>query len=95
MNRYGVSYVVNQANFWDDLKNMQQLQRVLHSSHFRKVATIPVVSNVNHEDRELEIYENLGYSGVNRRERIRLDLPIIGVQVEGIIDNTEEKNADR
>ena len=95
MNRYGVSYVVNQANFWDDLKNMQQLQRVLHSSQFRKVATIPVVSNVNHEDRELEIYENLGYSGVNRRERIRLDLPIIGVQVEGIIDNTEEKNADR
>ena len=82
---------VTYKNHPDDLKNMQQLQRVLHSNQFRKVATVPVVSNLNHEDRELEIYENLGYAKVDRRERIRLDLPIVGIQVEGVIDNTEEK----
>ena len=93
MNRYGVSYVVNQANFWDDLQNMQQLQRLLHSGEFRKVAVMPVVSNWNHEDRELEIYEKVGYSTMSRKQGIRLDLPMAGIQVEGVIDNSEGSDA--
>jgi len=40
LNRYGVSYVVDQPNFWDDLKNMRQLQRVLHTKQFQLVDTI-------------------------------------------------------
>ncbi|MBV8841171.1 MAG: glycosyltransferase family 39 protein [Bryobacterales bacterium] len=86
INELGVSYIVNQPNFWDDLSNMQQLQHVLHSSQFRKVATIPITSNVNHTDRELEIYENLMPIQINRKQRIRMELPIIGVQVEGTFD---------
>jgi hypothetical protein len=92
IDRFGVSYVVNQANFWDDLKNMQEFQRVLHSSQFRKVATIPVASNVNHEDRDLEIYQNLAPAKVKVRERLRLELPIVGMQVEGTIDSTDAAN---
>jgi hypothetical protein len=95
MNRFGVSYVVDQANFWDDLKNMQELQQVLHSSQFRKVATIPVASNVNHEDRELEIYENLAPAKVTVRERLRLELPIVGMQVEGTIDSSDAASPAR
>jgi Dolichyl-phosphate-mannose-protein mannosyltransferase len=88
LNRYGVKYIVSQPNFWDDLKNMQMLQNVLHTPQFRLVATIPVVSNVNHTDRKLEIYENLGTPS-RLRERIRLELPIIGVFVEGPIGGTK------
>jgi hypothetical protein len=82
LNRYGVSYVVTQPNFWDDLKNMQQLQRVLHTKQFRLVDTIPVVSNVGDLDHKLEIYQNLGPLNA-QRERIRLELPMAGVVLEG------------
>jgi len=82
LNRYGVSYVVDQPNFWDDLKNMQQLQRVLHTKQFRLVGTIPVVSNVGHLDHKLEIYQNLGPLNAHR-ERIRLELPMAGLVMEG------------
>jgi hypothetical protein len=93
MDRFGVSYIVNQPNFWDDLKNMQEMQHVLHSPQFRKVADIPVLSNVNdHLDRELEIYENLARVRVSRKEPIRLELPIIGMQVEGTIGNADSGN---
>jgi 4-amino-4-deoxy-L-arabinose transferase-like glycosyltransferase len=84
LNRYGVKYIVSQPNFWDDLSNMQMLQNVLHTRQFRLIATIPVGSNVNHTDRELEIYENLGPLSKNK-ERIRLELPIVGIVVQGIV----------
>ena len=87
------SYIVDQPNFWDDLKNMQALQHVLHSPQFRKVADIAVLSNVNdHLDRELEIYENLAPMRVSRKERIRLELPIIGMQLEGTIGSADSGN---
>jgi hypothetical protein len=88
LNRYGVKYIVSQPNFWDDLNNMQMLQDVLHTPQFRLVGTIPVSSNVDHTDRELEIYENLGNLSTVR-ERIRLELPIIGVFVEGSVGGTK------
>ena len=88
LNRYGVKYIVSQPNFWDDIKNMQMLQDLLHGPQFRLVATIPVTSNVNHEDHTLEIYENLGQVSTAGRQRIRLELPIIGATVEGTIGQT-------
>src|ERR1700756_5217609 len=60
LNRFGVTYVVNQPNFWIDLSSMQHLQNVLHTNQFKRVATIPIVANVDHVDQELEIYQNLG-----------------------------------
>jgi hypothetical protein len=82
LNRYGVSYVVDQPNFWDDLKNMRQLQQVLHTKQFRLVDTITIVSNVSHLDHKLEVYENLGPLNAHR-ERIRLELPMAGLVMEG------------
>jgi Dolichyl-phosphate-mannose-protein mannosyltransferase len=93
INRFGVSYIVDQPNFWDDLKNMQELQHVLRSPQFRKVAVIPVLSNTDHLDRELEIYQNLAPVKFDRKERIRLELPIIGLQVEGTIGSADSGNA--
>jgi 4-amino-4-deoxy-L-arabinose transferase-like glycosyltransferase len=91
LNRYGVTYIVDQPNFWDDLKNMQMLQRVLHSSQFRLVATIPVTSNQFHLDRQLEIYENLGAVNRNGGQRIRMELPLVGASVEGTLGQSKEE----
>jgi hypothetical protein len=89
LNHYGVKYVVSQPNFWGDLKNLQMLQGVLHSPQFRLVATIPITSNVNHEDQQIEIYENLEPINKTGRQRIRLELPIIGQTAEGTLGPVE------
>ena len=95
MNRFGVSYVVSEPTFWDDLKNMQQFQHMLHSGQFRRVATIPISSNVTHSDQQLEIYENLGPVKADRSEQIRVELPIIGRQIEGTLTTDESGAADQ
>jgi hypothetical protein len=84
LDTYGVSYIVNQPNFWDDLPSMRALQAVLKKGHFRKVASFPITSNVNHEDNEIEIYENP--SPVRSADgKISIDLPFIQLTVDGNI----------
>ena len=84
LDTYGVSYIVNQPNFWDDLPSMRALQAVLKKGHFRKVASFPITSNVNHEDTEIEIYENP--SPVRSADgKISIDLPFIQLTVDGNI----------
>jgi hypothetical protein len=90
LNRFGVTYVVSEPSFWIDLSSMQRLQNVLHTTQFKRVATIPIVANVNHPDQELEIYQNLGPVNVGK-ERIQLDLPIIGVEVQGTLGGGKAK----
>ncbi len=84
LNRYGVRYIVNQPNFWDDLKTMQELQGVLRGPEFRQMATIPVSANVSHADRQLQIIENLTASK-STKQQIQMELPIIGAHVKGTI----------
>ena len=61
LNRYGVSYIVNEPEFWGDLKVMQVLQEVLHTPQFVKIGEIPVRGTISHADHKLEIYRNLHY----------------------------------
>jgi hypothetical protein len=89
LNRYRVAYVVNQPNFWDDLQSMQKLQRVLHSSQFKLVSTIPVKSNVPIQERRLEIYQNLGPLNP-RRERIQMEVPLAGMVIEGDVGGNNQ-----
>lgn len=86
LNRYGVSLVVNQANFWDDLQAMKRLQRVLRSSQFRKIGTFPIHPTVPEKDRELEVYENLGPVAKGSK-RLSIELPMVGITVTGGIGN--------
>jgi hypothetical protein len=76
LNDYGVSYVVNQPNFWTDLSAMRMLQNLLHSPQFVLVSKIPTAANVHHDDHVLEIYRNVGYTP-GQDNRPRLDLLII------------------
>ena len=87
LDRYGVSYVVNQPNFWDDLTIMQRLQAVLKQGTFGSVAKIPVTGNVQREDRWLEIYAKNGPVR-QTRERIELELPIVNAVVNGTLGKT-------
>jgi len=76
LNQYGVSYVVNQPNFWDDLEVMRMFQELLHTSQFIKVGEVRITGNVPHTDKTLEIYQNLQYTP-SSKERPRLELLII------------------
>jgi hypothetical protein len=97
LDRYGVTYVVSQPNYWDDLRPMQRLQRLLHTAQFEEVASIPVTSNAsrtervleaNHSDRVLKIYRNL-HPVPSVKSHIRIDLPIIDTFVEGDLGRPE------
>jgi 4-amino-4-deoxy-L-arabinose transferase-like glycosyltransferase len=81
---YGVTHVVNQANFWNDLQVLQRLQRVLASPQFRKIAVVPLHPNRAELDRELEIYETLGPVAKGGK-RIEVELPIVGITVTGMV----------
>lgn len=76
LDRYGVSYVVNQPNFWDDLPAMRLLQDLLRTPQFEKIGEIPVTGNIPHADQVLEIYRNRHYQA-DVKERPRLELLII------------------
>ena len=87
LDRYGVSYVVNQPNFWDDLVAMQRFQTVLKQGAFTPVAKIPVSGNVQRDDHWLEIYAKNG-PVKQAGERIRVELPIVNAIVEGTLGNS-------
>lgn len=78
----GVSYVVNQPNFWDDLEAMRRMQRVLAGPGFQKVGAIPVTANTGHQDHVLEIYRKVGAVSV-KKAPLKVELPIINRSIEG------------
>ncbi len=82
LDRYGVSHVVAQVDFWTDLAVMARLQAVLRSAQFEEVARIPVIANLPTEDKELRIYRNT-HDIADAAAEIRLNLPIIGRSVQG------------
>ena len=78
----GVSYVVAQDDFWQDIPVMKRFDDLLHSSHFREVFRIATTSNVPVRDKVLRIYKNKDPIDHYARS-IQLDLPVIGQRVHG------------
>jgi hypothetical protein len=58
------------------------LAQTVHQDQFKLLATIPVVSNRNHGDMQLDIYEN-GGDLAKGKNLLRIELPISGLTVEG------------
>jgi 4-amino-4-deoxy-L-arabinose transferase-like glycosyltransferase len=83
LTRYGVVYVVAQPDFWVDLAPMAKLQRVLQSSQFERVDSIPVSANVRTEERELQIYRNRKVDAAKAPVDIELNLRLIGRRIQG------------
>lgn len=84
LDRYGVSYVVAQSDFWTDLEIMARLQDVLRGDQFEQVHQIAINANLTVQDKELRIYRNTHPISTARSE-LQLNLPIIGRKLEGRI----------
>jgi 4-amino-4-deoxy-L-arabinose transferase-like glycosyltransferase len=82
LQQYGVRYVVMEPQFWNDLQSMQMLVRVIHQEQFKLLTSIPVDSNRNHSDKQLDIYENIG-DIAKEKQLLRIELPVSGLTVEG------------
>jgi hypothetical protein len=82
LQHYGVRYIVLEPDFWNDLKSMQMLVGLLHQDQFKLLTKIPVASNRERMQSELEIYENLGPVSEGRN-LLKVELPVSGLTVEG------------
>ncbi len=81
---FGVHYIVVEPNFWNDLESMQMLQRVLHEDQFKLLSKISAVNNREHNDSQLEIYENLA-PVAQGKNTLRVELPVSGISIEGTV----------
>jgi 4-amino-4-deoxy-L-arabinose transferase-like glycosyltransferase len=85
LQRYGVHYIVIEPDFWNDLKSMQMLVALLHQDQFKLLRKIPIVSNREHINSELEIYENTGPMLPGKKNLLKVELPVSGISVEGTV----------
>jgi hypothetical protein len=78
----GVSLVVFQPGFWQDLREMARFAAVLNTRDFQRVASFDITGTVAHTDRFIEIYKPT-YPVEQTEKRLRLDMPIIGDEFKG------------
>jgi len=88
LRRYDVRFVVLEPNFWNDLRSMQMLVRVLHESQFKLLRTIPVGGDHEPTESHLEIYQNLGPAATGDNV-LRVELPAFGITVEGKVGESK------
>ncbi|MDB5410181.1 MAG: 4-amino-4-deoxy-L-arabinose transferase [Rhodospirillales bacterium] len=59
IDRYGVSTVVLQPDFWTDQPSMARLQAFVYSDRFRQVAEFPITSEEPSQRTTIKVFENL------------------------------------
>ena len=78
LNELGVSLVVYQPGFWEDLEQMVRLGDVLHSSRYRRVQEIPLIGYKGSNDGPaIEIYEPVAMPAGPRRA-LDIEIGIVG-----------------
>jgi len=88
LDSYGVCYIVSRPDYWKDHPNIQRLHAVTQTPQFRKVANLPVTTNmgdVEDSGTQLEVYENLRPFPSRNRE-LRLIIPDLSLTVVGPLD---------
>jgi Dolichyl-phosphate-mannose-protein mannosyltransferase len=85
LGHYGVHYIVIEPDFWPDLKSMQMLLALFHQDQFKLLTKIPVISNREHIQTVLEIYENTGPILQGGKNLLKVELPVSGIAVEGSV----------
>ncbi len=58
VDRYGISMVVLQPDFWADLPSMHLMQDYIYSDRFRQVAEIPITSEDPSQRTVIKIFVN-------------------------------------
>lgn len=80
--RFGIVYVVFQPDFWTDLPSLAELQRVVYSDRFIKVAEFPIAGTVGHDDHKIEVFRNLHPTNP-ANSQLKLDIPLLQRRIEG------------
>jgi hypothetical protein len=81
---YGVSLVVAQPDFWNDLREMARLSAVLHGPDFAPVARFPITGATRRGETAIEVYKPT-YPVAQTRRTLKLDMPIIDETFRGTV----------
>jgi hypothetical protein len=81
---FGVSLIVVQPGFWEDLREMARFSAVLRSPEFERIAQFAITGSVAHSDKSIEIYKPT-YAVEQTRRPLHLEMPIIGDTFSGTI----------
>jgi hypothetical protein len=81
---FGVSLIIVQPGFWEDLREMARFSAVLRSPEFERVAQFDITGSVAHTDQSIEIYKPT-YTVNQARRTLRLEMPIIGDTFRGTV----------
>jgi len=81
---FGVSLIIAQPGFWEDLGEMERFSRVLHGPEFERIAQFDITGSVAHTDKSIEIYKPT-YTVNSARRALQLEMPIIGGTFRGTV----------
>ena len=78
----GVSMIVAQPGFWEDLREMARFSAVLHGPEFERVAQFDITGSTAHNDKLIEIYKPR-YALEQTRRVLQVEMPIVGDTFRG------------
>lgn len=84
LRNYGISLVVAQPGFWNDLREMARLSAVLRGSDFQPVARFPITGATARGETAIEIFKPT-YPVAQTRKNLSVDMPIIGQTFRGTV----------
>lgn len=80
----GISLIVAEDGFWDDLTEMRRFARVLNRSDFAVVAHVTIAGTMGHSDKSFTIYRPT-YPVAAKTTRLSIEMPIINRTFQGEI----------
>jgi hypothetical protein len=84
LREFGVSLIVVQPGFWEDLREMARFSAVLRGPEFERVAHFDITGSGDHADASIEIYKPT-YPVQPTRRALQLEMPIIGGTFRGTV----------
>jgi hypothetical protein len=84
LRNFGVSLIIAQPGFWEDLREMARFSAVLHGPEFERVAQFDITGTVARTDRSIEIYKPT-YKVEKTQRALQLEMPIIGDSFRGTV----------
>jgi len=84
LREFGVSLIVVQPGFREDLREMARFSAVLRGPEFERVAHFDITGSADHADTSIEIYKPT-YPVQPTRRPLQLEMPIIGGTYRGTV----------
>jgi hypothetical protein len=84
LREYGVSLIVAQPGFWEDLREMARFSDVLSGPEFERIAHFGITGSADHSDKSIDIFKPT-YPVQPAQRPLQLEMPIIGGSVRGTV----------